>query len=269
MRSMSVAPVFKRSDVVSLKVSTMKAFLIPCVLLVASCSDDSYDPLVGPRNPRPGATKYLASRTDLPEDQKIALLDFKPCSQEFLAKLAAAPSREVRSLVAANPSIDEDTIQNLIHDAEPGVRGYLVGNRKVQRSVLLQLREDPDKNVRWGLPGNPNWTADDIRQMYKDRVTSSSVIARNPSAPPDVLEQLSASKECSVLIALANNPSISPSVVSVLAKQRKASVRKMLTYNPATPGDVLQSLTDDADPDVRRYAALHLERRAKAGHGVK
>ncbi len=242
----------------------MKALLILCVFLLVGCSGDPYDPLIGPRNPKQGALKYLASRSDLTQDEKEALLQGKSCSEEFLFQLAEAPSREVRSLVAANPSINDRTIEKLIHDKEPGVRSYLAGNPKLPHSALLRLREDPDKNVQWGLPGNPNWTADEIRQMYRDRVASSSVIARNPSAPQDVLDKLSASTDSSVLIALANNPSISRSVALVLAKQGDSSVRKMLTYNPATPSDVLQLLVEDSDPDVRRYASLYLQRRNKA-----
>jgi hypothetical protein len=244
----------------------MKGVLIICVLFVAACSDDPYDPALGPRNPRPGAEKYFTGRRDLPEDQKAALLHYKPCSQEFLSQLADVPSREVRSFVAANPSINESIMEKLIHDKEPGVRGYLARNPHVPRSVLLRLREDSDKNVRWGLPGNPNWTADDIRQMYRDRVTSPSVIARNPSAPSDVLQELSASTDYNILIALANNPSISRPVVLTLAKQKKPSIRKMITYNPTTPDDVLQSLTEDSDEDVRRYALLALQRRIRTEH---
>jgi len=157
-------------------------------------------------------------------------------------------------------------MEKLIHDKEPGVRGYLARNPHVPRSVLLRLREDSDKNVRWGLPGNPNWTADDIRQMYRDRVTSPSVIARNPSAPSDVLQELSASTDYNILIALANNPSISRPVVLTLAKQKKPSIRKMITYNPTTPDDVLQSLTEDSDEDVRRDALLALQRRIRTEH---
>ena len=244
----------------------MKGILTIWVLFIAGCSDDSYDPTLGPRNPRPGAEKYFAQRRDLPEDQKTALLHYKPCSLDFLTELADAPSREVRSFVAANPAISESIIEKLINDREPGVRGFLARNRKVPRSVLLRLRDDSDKNVRWGLPGNPNWTAEDIRQMYRDRVTSSSVIAGNPSAPSDILEELSASTDYNVLIALANNPSISRSVVSTLAKQNKSSIRKMITYNPATPDDVLQLLAKDSDQDVRRYASLSLQRRIEIRH---
>lgn len=239
----------------------MKRILILCVLLMAGCSDDAYDPLLGPRNPRPGAEQYFAGRSDIPEGQKAALLDYMPCSQEFLAQLADAPSREVRSLVAANPSINETAIEKLIDDKEPGVRGYLAGNRNVPRSVLLRLREDSDETVRWAIPGNPNWTADDIRKMHKESVASWSVIARNPSAPSDVLEELSASMDYNILSALANNPSISRSVVVTLAKRNEPSLRKMITYNPAMPVDVLQSLTEDSDPDVRRYALRSLQRR--------
>ena len=243
----------------------MKRFLICCVLCMTGCWGDPDDPLIGPRNPKPGAERFFAGRSDIPGDQKAALLDYQPCSLEFLAEMAIAPSREVRSLVAANPSINQTIVEMLIKDKEPGVRGYLAGNRSVPRPVLLRLREDPNETVRWMLPGNPNWTEDDIREMYSESTTSWGRIARNPSAPSDILDKLSSSTDYNTLINLANNPSIPESVALILAKQKDASIRTMITYNPATPVAVLESLTKDSDQNVRRYASLHLQRRLSTG----
>lgn len=129
----------------TVRIFTFLIFLI----LIAGCSSDAYDPALGPRNPRPGAERFLSGRSDIPESQKQCLLNFKPCSQDMLEKLADAPSREIRSLVAANPSANASILEKLMTDKEPGVRQYVASNPKTPRSILIKLNADPDENVRW------------------------------------------------------------------------------------------------------------------------
>lgn len=59
-----------------------------------------------PRDPRPGAERYLLTRADIPASEKVALLDRRACGPWVLRTLADAPAREVRALVAANPAAD-------------------------------------------------------------------------------------------------------------------------------------------------------------------
>jgi hypothetical protein len=119
------------------------------LILIVGCSPDAYDPVLGPRNPRPGAERFLSDRSDIPESQKQCLINIKPCSQDVLEKLAVAPSREIRSLVAANPSVNISTLEKLMSDKEPGVRQYVASNSKTPRSILIKLKGDLDENVRW------------------------------------------------------------------------------------------------------------------------
>lgn len=120
---------------------------------------DPFDPALGPRNPRPGAEQYLASRNDISAAEKQALLYYKPCSLAILEMLADAPSREVRALVAINPSVNEAVLTKLLNDADPSVRQYVAGNPRAPHSILLKLQADPDGNVQWSLQHNPNWAA--------------------------------------------------------------------------------------------------------------
>lgn len=128
------------------------------IFLIVGCTfNDPYDPLMGPRNPRPGAEKYLSSRNDISDADKKCLLNFQPCSRESLKLLVDAPSREVRSLVAANLWADEAILEKLIRDKDSGVRQYVASNPKTPKSILLKLQNDTDKNVKWSLEQNPNW----------------------------------------------------------------------------------------------------------------
>jgi len=236
--------------------------LLLLIFCLAACTPDPFDPILGPRNPRPGAEQYLRTRSDIPENQKEALVTSKPCSLEVLRTLSDAPSREVRSLVAANPSTNLVLFEMLINDKEPTVRQYIASNPKTPHSILIKLKNDPDRNVQWDLPRNPNWTADEIRQMYKDNVTSPMVFASNPSTPIDLLEELSKSADYNVLTSLANNHSISEAIVERLAQDQNPSVRLMLTYNKTTSVEVLKILAQDSDKEVKQYAEDQLNRRS-------
>lgn len=236
-------------------------FLIFLLFLVG-CTNDPFDPVIGPRNPRAGAERYLQARTDIQQEQKKAFLDSQQCPVEVLRALSTAPSREVRALVAANPSTDPPLFEKLIHDPEPAVRQYVALNPNAPHAILIELKKDPNQNVRWGLPGNPNWSSEEIRQMYENKVTSPEIFARNPSTPIRILEELANSENYNVRTSLANNPSINETIVKRLAQNGNPSVRLMLTYNKATSLEVLQSLTKDSDENVRRYAVDWLRRRS-------
>jgi hypothetical protein len=241
-------------------VRLIQGLAIGSSLFLGGCNADPYDPVIGPRNPKPGAMKYLATRTDLKETDKQAILNLQPCQPTLLAALADAPSREVRSLIAENPSMDPETLGKLLKDREPGVRAYLGLNPNTPRWALLQLRNDPDPNVKWGIARNPNWTQEDLLGMYEQKTASPILIAGNPSTPKDLLQELSKSKDHGVQIALANNPSIDVVIVQRLVEEGDSATKKMLVDNPATPRDVVEALAKGSDPDVGQFAKAFLKK---------
>jgi hypothetical protein len=99
--------------------------------------------------------------------------------------------------------------------------------------------------------------------MYRGGVASPAVIAANPSAPADLLDELSRSDDYGVRSSLVGNPSISEAVARRPARDPHSSIRVRLTYNPATPMEVLTLLAGDSDGDVRRYAEIQLRRRSQ------
>jgi hypothetical protein len=230
------------------------------IMMVLYGISDPFDPPIGPRNPRPGAERYLRTRGEVSPEERTALMAFRPLPPDLLRRLASAPSREVRAYVAASPSADSSILRSLLHDSEPAVRGYLATNPRTPHALLVELGNDPDENVRWGLPGNPNWTGEEIRQMYRQGA-SRTVIARNASSPPDLLEELARSDDYGVRSALVGNPSISESIAMRLAQDPRDDIRLRLTYNSATPFAVLTTLAADRDGKVRRYAAEQLRKR--------
>ena len=236
--------------------------IIVAVLLLCLPACNPYNPLMGGRDPLPGAERHLSTRNDISPADKLAVLGSKPCPPGVLAQLAESPSREVRSLVAANPSVDAATLEKLLRDKEPGVRGFIAMNEQAPHSILLKLMSDPDYHVRWMLPGNPRWRPDEIREMYarmcreemtsRPAFTSPSVFAGNPNTPPDILVKLSGDDSYFVQAALAGNPSIPPTAAKRLANSREPSIRRMLASNKAIPENLRRKL--GSDPEVSHAA---------------
>jgi len=131
--------------------------LIAVATTQTCCLSDPFDPWLGPPNPRPAASRYLFDRKDIPETEKRALLDYQPCSQPILTRLAEAPIREVRFLVGINSGADPTVLQRLAADRDSMVRQAVALNRNTPETLLLKLSKDPNQNVRFAVTRNPNW----------------------------------------------------------------------------------------------------------------
>jgi len=73
--------------------------------------------------------------------------------------------------------------------------------------------------------------------------TAFAMLARNPAAPPEVLERLYGRAD--VRANLAVNPSSPPALLAKLAKDDRDVVRSNLLWNPKLPDDVLDVLARD------------------------
>jgi hypothetical protein len=120
-------------------------------------ADDPFDPLMGPRNPRPAATAYLKTRIDVPTSEQYNLLNNHPVTVSILQLLADAPQREIRALVAANANTPLAILDTLSKDKDSAVRQYVADNKTIPPDLLERLSHDKDKNVRWSAQHNPLW----------------------------------------------------------------------------------------------------------------
>jgi Leucine rich repeat variant len=230
-------------------------------MLFAACKHDPYDPILGGRNPLPGAVRHLKTYPALPPESLQAILHQSPCPLDDLRMVVGSSSREVRSLVAANPAADAELLELLSQDKEVGVRQYVGTNPVTPRPILLRLRADPDANVRFCVPGNTAWTAQDLREMHLQGTAQPSVLAGNPSSPGDVLDALSTSDSYFVQSMLVRNPSLTVTAATRLAQVSDPSIRSWLARHPITPREVLEQLAQDPDPEVREPAAQRLRSR--------
>jgi hypothetical protein len=250
----------------------MRVWMLLGIVLVG-CINDPYDPWLGGRNPVPGARNYLDTRADITPEQKDAFLHFRPTSVDILQKLSTAPVREVRAIVAANPSTDIFLFEQLIQDKETSVHQYVASNSHTPRSILLKLKNR--LSLPSEFPMNSTWTADDIRQMYaehliKDQlVGSASLFAGNPSAPIDVLEKLLKIERydsSSIRGALACNPAINAAIIEKLAQDTYPHTRlTLLRYNNSrrVTRERLKALLNDPDKQVKEAASYALTAKMK------
>lgn len=228
--------------------------LILCFLIVGvGCN--------APPNHLPGATRHLNRRADIPELEKKRLLNQESCSMEVLRTLALSSSEDVRCHVALNSNADEAILTKLSNDESAAVRQCVGLNKKTSRRILKSLLSDPDPSTRRALTSNPNWTASEIRGFYQQNPEWASTIARNPSASPDLLKELTYGSDHNVLSGLARNPSIPPYVINRIATDPNPTLRMMLADNEKLPIEVLKKLAKDSDERVRKFSIEQLEER--------
>jgi hypothetical protein len=212
-------------------------------------------------NHLPGATRHLDRRADISELEKQHLLNYQNCSLEVLRNLASANSADVRCYVALNPNADETILAKLSKDESAAVRQCVGLNKHTSHRILNSMLSDPDASTRSALALNPNWTASEIRDFYRQNPQWAPSIARNPSAPPDLLKELSYGSDYNVLSGLARNPSIPPYVINRIAADPDPTLRMMLVENVNLPIGVLKKLAKDSDERVRKFSIEQLEER--------
>jgi hypothetical protein len=123
--------------------------LITVAATQTCCFNDPFDPWLGPRNARPAASRYLLTRNDIPESEKLALLGYQPCALRTLTRFQDAPVRELRFLVGVNSGADLSILQPLAADKDSAVRQGVALNRNTPNDLVLKLSKDPNANVRW------------------------------------------------------------------------------------------------------------------------
>jgi hypothetical protein len=232
-----------------------------CVLILIWCFAIADVGCNAPPNHRPAATRYLNRRRDIPEQEKQNLLNHDPCSLAVLETLASSNSEDVRCYVALNRNADDAILGKLSRDPSAAVRQCVALNHNTPRRILKSLISDPDSSARSALTTNPNWTANEIRDFYRQHPEWDYCIADNPSAPSDVLKELTYGSDHLVLATLARNPSIPPYVINRLANDPDPTLRMMLADNKALPTATLKKLAQDPDQRVREFSLEQLERR--------
>jgi hypothetical protein len=227
-----------------------------------SCNSDPFDPMIGPRNPEPGAAKYLERRSDIQIGQKDCLLNNEPCDIEVLRILSDAPSPEVRSLVATNPSVTTDVLAKLSKDNDVGVRTSVAVSGNTPREILLALLSDPNSTVRWAVPANKNLAVEDVVKLYESGVADPVQLARNNKTPIYILKKIAKLNDYNANRWLSNNESINDEISNILISYKQKSALNGLIYNNNVSISVLTLLTENEDIEISEKAKEELNKRS-------
>ncbi len=181
-------------------------------------------------------------------------------------------SADVRADAAASVALSAKSASRLAIDPEPQVRERLASNHHTPPALLARLARDPKKRVWEVVAGNPSSPPDafekilaklsDARSklalsagqwMFRDdeyerglKLASLEsmyqVIARNPSAPPDVLAAI-ANAELGPSLSNRKGPGSVDYWVNPDHKLREETLRA-ISENPSTPLKTLRRLSD-------------------------
>ncbi|WP_426405106.1 hypothetical protein ACN9M0_37485 [Streptomyces sp. R-07] len=213
----------------------------------------------------------FAARTDLPT--------------EFLDRLAAHPTADVRAVIAANSAVPEALLRTLASDPAPEVRRAITENPAVPLDLLVTVA------THERLPGEPaprveSATELELRTLASSRVAQvRALVADRTQLPGDLVERLVADPDPGVARRIAARPELAPDQLAELVDRHGphvfssvvahpdcpaallhrmvtnpatgCRVRRQIARHPAARPETLLLCLAAEDPDVRRYAAAH------------
>ncbi len=184
---------------------------------------------------------------------ELTLADSTATSPEVLTSLASSDSYKVRSKVAVNPSTPPQALKKLSQAPVP--HAYLINVAKhpstpsSSLSRLADLAEDENyvkRMIGASAAGNPNTPAETLaRSNGFRRVEIQRALASNPSAPPEILDQLAKTTTFKNLYPLvAANPATSPDTLEYLVKHlpNNTDLAVQLARNPKTSNMILREI---------------------------
>jgi hypothetical protein len=184
----------------------------------------------------------------------------------------------VLSAIAANTHTPADALLRIANNPDPELhrkrhewidmfdRDQLAVMRKVVRNphcpteVLPILALSPDDYVLADVCGDKRASESILRQRCapRDVYLVHWSLARNPSAPADLLAALPRTKDKYVAHGLAYNPSTPSAILRELAKHDDPLVRQGVAVNPSADKDLLTALSRDPVDYMSRQARERL-----------
>jgi hypothetical protein len=200
--------------------------------------------------------------------------DVAEAPPEKLLLLAEDKKTSVRQSVAKNQNCPADVLSFLAQDVE--VRREVAEHPSTPAEVLVALSQDEDRDVRWCVAEHPNTPQETLQLLVEDENFSPAFgAARNPNVPAHalrrLLERFSDNREGRAWqgrAALAKNPSAPPDLLDFLAQDEDYRVRRAVAQNPnATPAVFSRLARDKTIGCVWRSRRIRMSRRGIAHNG--
>ncbi|GAA5482582.1 hypothetical protein Hsar01_01805 [Haloferula sargassicola] len=129
-----------------------------------------------------------------------------------------------------------------------------------QEFLALMRSEDPDDYHRFRYDEAPI-------EVWREIITRYSLanewVARNKTAPVEILEAISSDPRVVVRTEVAMTRRITPDIQARLAVDSDASVRNALANNAKVSESILEQLSEDSEEFVRDTALRRLQERQR------
>ena len=167
--------------------------------------------------------------------------------------LARGDDPEVRSAAASNPNCTEATIQRFVVDDDPDVRTAAAANPVCTEATIQRFVVDDDPDVRTAAASNPNCTEATIQRfVVDDDPDVRTEAAANPVCGSDLLSEFVRRPDAwDLKLGVAKNPSAPWQMLEILVVHGETLIHEAVASNPAAPGWMLENLAEDTDDEVR------------------
>jgi hypothetical protein len=217
--------------------------LLTYILMVVGCGNgDPYAPLIGSGKLGPGARKALLDIDFLSEEEKKSFLMSDAIPIEKLTLLQQHEVKEIRHLVAWNPSVSEDILFTLSSDTVVGVRGAVATSANSSEKILSISITDASAYVKRKAVKNANWSSASLSRMLALGIEPHS-IAKNPSASIETLTSLVNRNNEHLSAAVASNQSLTIALAERLRVMNSPLINRYLCANTAVGDGILKQLT--------------------------
>lgn len=194
----------------------------------------------------PGARHALAEDESLSEQEKAMFIQAEEIPVRVLEILSDSETPEVRHLVAINPRVSVNILSKLASDENVNVRRAVASSRYISERLLKRMIRDPSKYVSRAALKNPNLSSNTIRLLYQAG-DETEYLARNPSVPEDILQEIVASGDIFLLSAVASNQSLKSELADELFRFNNRLVNIQLCGNRSVPRILIEKYSS---PDL-------------------
>lgn len=192
------------------------------------------------------------------EDVQLALLQRDGLPRAVYPTLLHSPHAAVRRQVCAMIEPDDVDLLFIATRGEPDERAWLAARPGLARPFQSLLAQDLDAKVRTVLAANP--ALDETIARYFMTLAEEPVceaLARNPAVPPDLVEELAATRQPAALAALAYRETIDEKLALFLLLHSPDFRRHWAIQGRALNGldtETAKTLLADPLPTVRVLA---------------
>ena len=152
----------------------------------------------------------------------------------------------VRAAVACNASAGNDALALLSADKDESVRSAVARNPLVDVDEVFGL----DDKLNHHLLASYSKDAKTLDHLSTSGIIGVAVnVARNPCAPPDLLERLATSETPDVRFEVALNSNTDVSVLENLSRDSNVWVRSNVAKNRSTPSNILNRLVSFSEDE--------------------